>query len=70
MGQVVAYHLFAGVAIGADGMTISHLQYAEDTFLTGEASVDNLWVMKTVLRTFEMASRLRVSISKSSLIGV
>lgn len=57
------------MAFGADGVTVSHLQYADDTLLIGEASVDNLWAMKTVLRTFELCSGLRVNFAKSNLIG-
>lgn len=49
---------------------VSHLQYADDTLLIGEASIDNPWAMTAVLRTFELFSGLRVNLAKSSLIGV
>jgi hypothetical protein len=43
-------NLFKGFSIGSDGPSISHLQYADDTLCIGEASVDNLWSMKVLLR--------------------
>lgn len=70
MRQIVAHNLFSGVILGAGGLTVSHLQYADDTLLTGQASVDNLWAMKTFLQAFEISSGLRVNFAKSNLIGV
>lgn len=52
------------------GVSISHLQYADDTLLFVEAIVFNLLAMKTLLWTFELASGLRVNFSKSSLPSV
>jgi hypothetical protein len=40
---------------------VSLLQYADDTLCIGEASVENLWALKAVLRGFEMASGLKVN---------
>jgi hypothetical protein len=59
-----------GFSIGSDGPSIYHLQYADDTLCIGEASVDNLWSMKALLRGFELASGLKVNIWTSCLIGV
>lgn len=42
MRQAVALHLFTGISLGDHGPTISHLQYADDTLLIGEATVENL----------------------------
>ncbi|MCI16022.1 LINE-1 reverse transcriptase like, partial [Trifolium medium] len=63
-------HLFHGFKICRGGPTISHLQYADDTLCIGEASVENLWTLKAVLRGFELASGLRVNFWKSCLIGI
>jgi hypothetical protein len=49
---------------------VSLLQYAYDTLCIGEATVENLWVLKAVLRGFEMSSGLKVNFSKSCVIGV
>ncbi|GAU30313.1 hypothetical protein TSUD_211700 [Trifolium subterraneum] len=62
--------MFKGFKVGNSGLSVSHLQYAYDTIFLGEASVENLWTFKTVLRCFEMASGLKVNFSKSSVMGV
>jgi hypothetical protein len=62
--------LFKGFNIGGDGPLISHLQYADDTLCIGEASVENLWSLKAILRGFERASGLKVNFWKSNIMGV
>ena len=49
---------------------VSHLQYADDILCIGEPTIENLWLLKAVLRGFEMTSGLKVNFHKSSLIGV
>lgn len=49
MHQAVAHHLFVGVSLRVDGVMILHMQYADDTLLTEDTSVDNSWAMKTIL---------------------
>jgi hypothetical protein len=56
--------------VGRGGMPISMLQYADDTLCIGEATVDNLWTLKAILRGFEMVSGLKVNFWKSCLMGV
>jgi hypothetical protein len=56
--------------VGSLSVVISHLQYADDTLCIGEASVENLWALKGILRGFEMASGLKVNFWKSCLMGV
>ena len=43
------------------------LQFADDTIFFGEASMDNVCVIKAILRSFEIASGLRINFSKSQL---
>jgi hypothetical protein len=62
--------LFKGFKICGDGPIISHLQYADDTLCIGEASIENLWTLKAILRGFELASGLKVNFWKSCLIGI
>jgi hypothetical protein len=62
--------MFKGFQIRNGGPSISHLQYADDTLCIGEASMDNLWTLKAILRGFEQASGLKVNFWKSSLMGV
>ncbi|GAU22757.1 hypothetical protein TSUD_129690 [Trifolium subterraneum] len=63
-------NLFTGFRVGNAGLSVSHLQYADDTFFIGEATVANLWTLKAILRSFELASGLKVNFAKSSIIGV
>ncbi|MCI10579.1 RNA-directed DNA polymerase (Reverse transcriptase), partial [Trifolium medium] len=70
MRRAVDINLFHGFNIGRNGPSISHLQYADDTLCIGDASVENLWTIKAILRGFELASGLRVNFWKSCLMGV
>ncbi|GAU37373.1 hypothetical protein TSUD_22470 [Trifolium subterraneum] len=62
--------MFKGFKVGNNGLFVSHLQYADDTLFLGEASLENLWTLKTILRCFELASGLKVNFAKSSVMGV
>jgi hypothetical protein len=70
MKKAVEENLFKGFQIGGDGLMISHLQYADDTLCIGEASIQNLWTIKSILRGFHLASGLKVNFGKSCLMGV
>jgi hypothetical protein len=61
---------FQPFLVGREGLPVSILQYADDTLCIGEASVENLWTLKAVLRGFEMASGLKVNFWKSGLVGI
>ncbi|RZB71032.1 LINE-1 retrotransposable element ORF2 protein [Glycine soja] len=54
----------------ADGLNLSLLQFADDTILLGKGSWKNLWSIKTIFRSFELVSGLRVNFHKSKLIGL
>ncbi|GKV15257.1 hypothetical protein SLEP1_g26053 [Rubroshorea leprosula] len=62
--------LLKGMEVGHGGFKVSHLQYANDTLLFGEATEENVWAMKGILRTFELVSRLKINFNKSLLIGI
>ncbi|MCI14830.1 LINE-1 reverse transcriptase like, partial [Trifolium medium] len=70
MRSAVLKGLFKGFDVGDDGLVVSHLQYADDTLCIGEASYENLWTLKAILRGFELSSGLKVNFWKSCLIGV
>ena len=44
------------------------LQYADDTVFVGEATWDNLLVLKVMLRGYEMVSGLKINYAKSQLV--
>ncbi|MCH82219.1 LINE-1 reverse transcriptase like, partial [Trifolium medium] len=56
MRMVVDRGRFKPFSVGRGGMLISILQYVDDTLCIREATVENLWAVKAVLRGFEMAS--------------
>ncbi|MCH80987.1 LINE-1 reverse transcriptase like [Trifolium medium] len=70
MRKAVEIERFKPFRIGREGLPVSLLQYADDTLCIGEATVENLWTLKAVLRGFELASGLKVNFWKSSIIGV
>jgi hypothetical protein len=70
MKKAVGMGFFKGIRLCDSGEHISHLQYADDTLLVGEACVENLWTMKAILKWFELISGLKVNFLKSKLIGI
>jgi hypothetical protein len=68
--MAVARGRFKPFLVGRDCLPVSILQYADDTLCIGEASVDNLWALKAVLRGFELASGLKVKFWKSCIAGI
>jgi hypothetical protein len=70
MRKAVDLEIFKGFSVGRNPVVISHLQYANDTLCIGEASVENIWALKAILRGFEMASGLKVNFWKSGIMGV
>jgi hypothetical protein len=55
MKSTVQWGRFKPFMVGMGDLSVSILQYADNTLRIGEASVDNLWTIKAVLRGFEMA---------------
>jgi hypothetical protein len=70
MRKAVDSGLFRGFSVGSSPVVITHLQYTDDTLCICEASVENLWALKAILKGFEMASGLKVNFWKSGLIGI
>ncbi|GAU20543.1 hypothetical protein TSUD_131010 [Trifolium subterraneum] len=71
MEVVVAHNLFKGYNIGErDFVSVSHLQFADDTLLLGVKSWANVRALRAVLVLFETMSGLKVNFNKSVLVGV
>jgi hypothetical protein len=70
MKKAVELNRFKGFKVGNRGVVVSHLQYADDTLCLGEATLENLWTLKAILRGFELVSGLKVNFSKSRIMGV
>nr|GEX40303.1 hypothetical protein [Tanacetum cinerariifolium] len=61
---------FHGIEVGKDKTYISHLQFADDTFIMGEWSLTNAKNLSGFLTCFHLASGLKVNFIKSKLFGV
>ncbi|GKV46811.1 hypothetical protein SLEP1_g53774 [Rubroshorea leprosula] len=70
MTAAVDKELYKGVEVGKDAITITHLQFADDTIFFGEASEQNVRTIKCILRTFEMAAGLKINFRKCQLMGI
>ncbi|MCH95123.1 LINE-1 reverse transcriptase like, partial [Trifolium medium] len=66
-GDPLAPFLFLLVAEGFAGLMRSAV---DKNLFKGEASMENMWTLKAILRGFELASGLKVNFWKSCLIGV
>ncbi|CAJ2637088.1 unnamed protein product [Trifolium pratense] len=69
MNKAVATGLFHGYKV-SNTILFHTLQFADDTIIVGEGNWDNLWSIKTVLRSFELVSGLKVNFFKSKLYGI
>ena len=63
--------LFLGYDVGRENiMSLSHLQFADDTLIIGQNSWLNVRSIRAVLLILEQLSRLKVNFQKSMLTGV
>ncbi|GAU18465.1 hypothetical protein TSUD_366480 [Trifolium subterraneum] len=69
MRSAVDSSLFHGYKV-SNNMSFHTLQFVDDTIIVGEGNWDNLWTIKTVLRSFEIVSGLKVNFHKSKLYGI
>lgn len=68
MKSLVVTGLFSGYHVGSNnGVSISHLQFVDDTLLLGDKSWANVRPMRVMLIIFEQVYGLMVSFNKSML---
>jgi hypothetical protein len=71
MTSLTDINLFHGYTVGRnDPVSVSHLQFADDTLILGEKSWANIRAMRAVLLLFHDLPELKVNFSKSLLVGV
>ncbi|GAU34505.1 hypothetical protein TSUD_388170 [Trifolium subterraneum] len=71
MEAMEAHNLFTGYRVGTSApISLSHLQFADDTLLMGTKSWVNVRALWAVLVLFETMSGLKVNFNKSMLVGV
>ncbi|GKU93958.1 hypothetical protein SLEP1_g7507 [Rubroshorea leprosula] len=62
--------LLHGIEVGKRGLAVSLLQFADDTVILGRADSQNVFMVKSILRWFELMSGLRINFRKSSVYGL
>ncbi|GKU94470.1 hypothetical protein SLEP1_g7966 [Rubroshorea leprosula] len=70
MQSAIEKNIFRGVRIGNGNLSVSHLQFANDTLFFGEASEENIQAIKSIMKTFELVSGLKINFGKSQIMGV
>jgi hypothetical protein len=71
MRAMVDENRFVGYRVGEqEAVTVSHLQFADDTLLLGTKSWANVRALRAVLLLFELMPGLKVNFNKSMLVGV
>lgn len=70
MQRATEHNFFKPDYIGNDNIMVSHLQFADDTIMLGEASMENASTMKSILCLMELLSGLRVNFKKSCIFGI
>jgi len=68
--QVVKKNLYCGVERGSNGTKVGLLLFVDDTLFMYDTKVQNARVIKAILRSFEMVSRLRVNFFKTKIKGL
>ncbi|KHN25485.1 Putative mitochondrial protein, partial [Glycine soja] len=65
MREAVQKNLYRSFLVGKKKEATNILQYVDDTIFVGEAAWENVYVLKALLRGFELASGLKINFAKS-----
>lgn len=61
---------YYGFKVRKDRVEVNLLQYADDTLFVGEASLENVMVIKSIMCCYEVALGLKVNFNRSCFSGV
>lgn len=70
MREAVSRNLYRGFNVGTMKVEVNLLQYANDTIFVGKFNVDNVVVLKSMIKYFELVSDLKVNFHKSRFGGI
>lgn len=59
MNEAMRHNLFSSFNVGKKEVKINLLQYVDDTIFICDVSLRNVITMKIIMRSFELASRLK-----------
>ena len=65
MREALDKKLFSSFLVRKNNKAVNILQYTDDTIFFGEATMQNVKTIKTILRSFELASGLKINFAKS-----
>ncbi|GJW78077.1 reverse transcriptase domain, reverse transcriptase zinc-binding domain protein [Tanacetum coccineum] len=68
--EAVEKGIFRGVVVRENKVTVSHLQYADNTIFFGEWNKENAKALMCILKCFEEVSGLKVNYNKSKIYGI
>lgn len=51
--KVVGLDHLSGFRIGSSDLIISHLQYVDDTIMISSELMENIWIIKAIIRGFD-----------------
>ncbi|KAL8474439.1 hypothetical protein ACS0TY_031055 [Phlomoides rotata] len=70
MTKAVNSSMFTPAVVGKNRISVSHIQFADDTIFVGKATMENVVFLNRFLSNLELVSGLRVNLNKNSLYGV
>ncbi|KAH1150639.1 hypothetical protein GYH30_044590 [Glycine max] len=66
MREALDKNLYSSFLVGTNSEPVNILQYADDTIFLGETTLKNVKTIKSLLRSFELASGLKINFAKGS----
>lgn len=70
LAKAVSVGMLEGFSVGSGQLSVSHLQFANDTLILCSNSQRQIRFLRCILRCFEGVPGLKVNLAKSALIGV
>nr|GEV71523.1 putative reverse transcriptase domain-containing protein [Tanacetum cinerariifolium] len=70
VSEAVEKGIFRGTKVGKNNVSVSHLQYANDTIFFGEWNLENVKALICILKCFEEVIGLKVNYNKIIIYGV